>query len=51
MSGQYDTGWQFPELVAELDFDDCLLVMRALLHTKVGTDKGAVQIEPFRNGG
>jgi len=51
VSGQYDTGWQFPELVAELDFDDCLLVMRALLHTKVGTDEGAVQIEPFRTGG
>jgi hypothetical protein len=47
ISDEYETGWSFPDLVAMLTYAESILVMRALLHAKVGPDEGPVRIDPF----
>jgi len=44
---EYETGWSFPDLVGMLTYEESILVMRAVLHAKVGPDKGSRPTDPF----
>jgi len=42
-----DTGWRFQELVGGLDPADTVLVLRAVLHARLGREAGPVELTPF----
>jgi hypothetical protein len=47
LASALDTGWRFQELVAGLDRADTVLVLRAILHARLGHEAGPVEIGPF----
>jgi hypothetical protein len=47
LASALDTGWRFQELVAGLDRADTVLVLRAILHARLGREAGPVEIGPF----
>ncbi len=47
LASSLDTGWRFQELVSGLDPIDTVLVLRAVLHARLGRDAGPVELTPF----